>query len=833
MYNNRYLPKVFRQPEPERMIAMPRVSVKHKLPMLTMKGLVVFPGMVLNFDVTKPRFIEAVKTACLTDKRIFLVTQTNYETEDPSAADLFKVGVVAEIRQMLKTPDKVTRVLVQGLYRAKLNSMSAFDTYNVAEITEIKEKDPEMDKKLSYAYERTLKMLFKDYSSLVPKIPDELASLIDNEKNIVKLFELVIFNVFLKTENKQELLETNNFEKRIKRLIEMLTEEIKVLKFEAEINEQIRDSIDNNQREYILREQMKAISRQLGGSDDYDEESDEYTEKIQALGFPEDTEEKLLREVNKMMKVSPSSQEYGLIKTYLDSILEMSWNTYTEDAIDLEKAEKQLEKDHYGLKKVKERILEIISVRKLNPEIKSQIICLVGPPGVGKTSVGHSIADALGRNYVRVSLGGVRDEAEIRGHRKTYVGAMPGRIVNAIKQAKCMNPVILFDEIDKMGSDYKGDPSSAMLEVLDPEQNSTFTDHYFEIPVDLSDVLFITTANTTDTIPAPLLDRMEVIELSSYTREEKFNIAKKHLIPKQLKKHGENRRTVRINDKAIYAMIDGYTREAGVRGLEKKIASVCRKAAKRIVAGDAYVSVSDTNIKDFLGTRKYLPETVSKTDETGVVTGLAWTSVGGVTMPLEVIVMEGTGKVEVTGSLGEVMKESSKIAVSLVRSLAANYDIDPEFYKNKDLHIHAPEGAVPKDGPSAGVTMTTALVSALSGMPVKHDIAMTGEITLHGKVLPIGGLKEKSMAAYKAGVKTVIIPKENEADLDEVDDTVKDNVNFIPAEKIQTVLDNALVFPKKKPAKKPAAKGRTSKARKTSRSQKTDNSVPASLKNAQ
>lgn len=810
---------------------MPRVSVKHKLPMLTMKGLVVFPGMVLNFDVTKPKFIEAVKTACLTDKRIFLVTQQNYDTEDPAQSDLFTVGVVAEIRQMLKTPDKVTRVLVQGLYRARLDNIADFDNYTVAEITEIREKDPEMDKKLSYAYERTLKMLFRDYSSLVPKIPDELTSLIDNEKNIRKLFELVVFNVFLKTENKQELLETNNFEKRLKRLIEMLTEEIKVLKFEAEINDQIRDSLDNSQREYILREQMKAISRQLGGSDEYDEDSDEYTEKIQAVGFPEETEEKLLREVNKMMKVSPSSQEYGLIKTYLDSVLEMPWNTYTEDAIDLEKAEKQLEKDHYGLKKVKERILEIISVRKLNPEIKSQIICLVGPPGVGKTSVGHSIADALGRNYVRVSLGGVRDEAEIRGHRKTYVGAMPGRIVNAIKQAKCMNPVILFDEIDKMGSDYKGDPSSAMLEVLDPEQNSTFTDHYFEIPVDLSDVLFITTANTTDTIPAPLLDRMEVIELSSYTREEKFNIAKKHLIPKQLKKHGENRRTVRINDKAIYAIIDGYTREAGVRGLEKKIASICRKAAKRIVGGEAYVPVNDANIKDFLGTRKYLPENVSKTDETGIVTGLAWTSVGGVTMPLEVIVMEGTGKVEVTGSLGDVMKESSKIAVSLVRSIAKSYDIDPDFYKNKDLHIHAPEGAVPKDGPSAGVTMTTALVSALSGLPVKHDIAMTGEITLHGKVLPIGGLKEKSMAAYKAGVKTVIIPKENEADLDDVDDTVKNNVSFIPAEKIQTVLDNALVFPKKKPEKKPAAKGKTSVTRKTKRSQKTDNSVPASLKN--
>lgn len=795
-----------------------------------MRGLVVFPGMVLNFDVTKPKFVEAVKTASLTDKRIFLVTQTEYDNDDPHRADLYRVGVVAEIRQILKTPDKVTRVLVQGLYRAKLLNVGEFETYDVADISEIKERPAELDDSLSYAYERTLKMLFTEYSSLVPKIPDELVSLVEGEHDLKKLFDLIIFNVFLKTDNKQTLLETNGLEKRVKKLIQMLTEEIKVLRFEAEISEQIKDSIDSNQREYILREQMKALSKQLGGSEEYDDETYEYTERIQALGFPEETEEKLLREVNKMMKVSPSSQEYGLIKTYLDSVLEMPWNVYTEDTINIEKAEKQLEKDHYGLKKVKERILEIISVRKLNPDVKSQIICLVGPPGVGKTSVGKSIAAALGRNYARVSLGGVRDEAEIRGHRKTYVGAMPGRIVNAIKQAKCMNPVILFDEIDKMGSDYKGDPSSAMLEVLDPEQNSTFTDHYFEIPVDLSDVLFITTANTTDTIPAPLLDRMEVIELSSYTREEKFHIAKKHLLPKQLKKHGETRKTLKINDKALYAIIDGYTREAGVRGLEKKIASVCRKAAKKLVSGETVISVTDANIKDYLGTRKYLPETISKTDETGIVTGLAWTSVGGVTMPLEVIVMEGDGKVEVTGSLGDVMKESSKIAVSLVRSIAAKYDIDPDFYKNKDLHIHAPEGAVPKDGPSAGVTMTTALVSALSGMPVKHDIAMTGEITLHGKVLPIGGLKEKSMAAYKAGVKTVIIPKENEADLDEIDETVKDNVRFIPAEKIQTVLDNALVFPASAPKKtSKTSRGRT---KKTSGSAKRRGTQPSATTNA-
>lgn len=771
------------------------------LPLIVMKGLVVFPDMTLNFDVTNPKSIEALKTASLTDKRVFLVTQKNPEAVRPTADDVYSVGIIAEVKQILKTPDKITRVLIQGISRAKVVSVSEFDRYDVAEITPIAERKYRLSDENAAIHSRALKILFAEYSSLVPKMPDELIHAVENEEDLGRIFDIVVFNVFLKPEDKQELLETNSLLQRTKLLIEMLTNEIKILRFEVEIHEQIKSSIDNSQREFILREQMKAISRQLGGGDEGDEEIYEYCDKIQEIGFSEDVEEKLIREANKMFKLSPSSQEYGLIKTYLDSILEMPWNTYTEDSIDLEKSEKQLNDDHYGLKKVKERILELISVRALNPEIKGQIICLVGPPGVGKTSIGRSIASALGRNYARVSLGGVRDEAEIRGHRKTYVGSMPGRIINALKQAKCMNPVILFDEIDKMGNDYKGDPASAMLEVLDPEQNVSFTDHYFEIPVDLSDVLFITTANTTDTIPAPLLDRMDVIELGSYTREEKFHIAKEHLIPKTLKKHGENKRTVKISDKTVYAVIDGYTREAGVRRLEKRIAEICRKSAKKLVAGEKSVSVTPSNLKDFLGTQKYLPETISAKDEIGIVTGLAWTSAGGVTMPLEVIVLDGTGKVEVTGSLGDVMKESSKIAVSLVRSLAKKYGIDSEFYKNKDLHIHAPEGAVPKDGPSAGVTMTTALVSALSGIPVKRDVAMTGEITLHGKVLPIGGLKEKSMAAYKAGAKTVIFPKENEPDLDDVDDVVKENISFIPAENIATVLDNALAVKAEKPAR--------------------------------
>ncbi len=772
------------------------------LPLIAMKGLVVFPEMVLNFDVTNQKFIDALRTASITDKTVFLVAQKNPEDEY-NEKEVFDVGVIAEVRQILRTPDKITRVLVQGISRARIVSISEFDRYDVAEVTPISERKSAISDETEATYCRAIKILFSEYATLVPKMPDELIKAVETEEDLKRVFDIVIFNVFLKPEDKQLLLETNGIVKRSKLLIDMLTAEIKILRFEVEIHEQIKSSIDNSQREFILREQMKAISRQLGG-DDSDEEIYEYCDKIQSIGFSEDVEEKLIREANKMFKLSPSSQEYGLIKTYLDSILEMPWNTFTEDTVDLEKAEKQLDDDHYGLKKVKERILELISVRALNPEIKGQIICLVGPPGVGKTSIGRSIATALGRNYARVSLGGVRDEAEIRGHRKTYVGSMPGRIINALKQAKCMNPVILFDEIDKMGNDYKGDPASAMLEVLDPEQNSTFTDHYFEIPVDLSDALFITTANTTDTIPAPLLDRMDIIELGSYTREEKFHIAKNHLIPKTFKKHGINKSMLKISDKTIYSVIDGYTREAGVRKLEKQIASICRKSAKKLVSGQKSVSVSPANLKDFLGIQKYLPETIAKSNEIGVVTGLAWTSAGGVTMPLEVIVLDGTGKIEVTGSLGDVMKESSKIAVSLVRSIAKKYGIDSEFYKNKDLHIHAPEGAVPKDGPSAGVTMTTALVSALSGIPVKRDVAMTGEITLHGKVLPIGGLKEKSMAAYRAGVKTVIFPKENIPDLEEVDEVVKNSINFIPAEKIQTVLDNALATSVKrsKPARK-------------------------------
>ena len=765
------------------------------LPAISLRGLVIFPSMVLHFDVGRERSVAALKAAAAADGKIFLVAQKDAGDTDPSYDNIFNVGVVAEIRQLLSTPDGSTRVLVEGLYRAKTVRAIHCADYLKFEVKPLPSRGAAMSASTETAAKRSLKETFDFYASISPKMPRELYESIMSEEDCSRLFDKVVFNIVLSVENKQQLLETNGSLQRINKLIAMLHDEIEVIQAEIEINEQVREQVDKNQREYYLREQLKAISRQLGDGESPAEECDEYIEKIKALMLPEESEEKLIGEAQKLGRMSGSSQEAAVLRTYLDTVLAIPFNKRTKDKVDINSAAKQLDKDHYGLEKVKERILETLAVRALAPDVKGQIICLYGPPGVGKTSIGKSIAKALGRKYARISLGGVRDEAEIRGHRKTYVGAMPGRVIDALKQAKTINPVILLDEIDKMSNDYKGDPSSAMLEVLDAEQNIAFVDHYVEIPVDLSEVLFITTANSLDTIPAPLRDRMEVIELSSYTREEKFNIAKKHLVPKQLKKHGESSKTLKINDRALYEIIDCYTREAGVRKLERKIADICRKSAKMLVSGKKKISVTENNLKDFLGVKKYLPEHLAAHDEVGLVNGLAWTSVGGTMLPLEVLVLEGTGKTEFTGSLGDVMKESAKIAVSLTRALADKYGIDKEFYKNKDIHVNAPEGAVPKDGPSAGVTLTTALVSALSGTPVRRDVAMTGEITLRGKVLAIGGLKEKTMAAYRAGITTVCIPKENEPDLEEIDEKVKANIKFVPAEDISTVLETALVLP--------------------------------------
>lgn len=765
------------------------------LPAISLRGLVIFPSMVLHFDVGRERSVAALKAAAAGDGKIFLVAQKDAGDTEPTAENIYNIGVVAEIRQLLTTPDGSTRVLVEGLFRAKTIRSVPCRDYLKYEVKQLRTRFASISPSTETAAKRALKETFDLYASMSPKMPRDLYESIMSEEDCSRLFDNVVFNIMLSVEDKQKLLETNGTLQRIRMLIAMLHDEIEVIQAEIEIGEQVREQVDKNQREYYLREQLKAISRQLGDSDSPAEEFDEYVDKITALGLPKDSEEKLIGEAERLSKLSGSSQEAAVLRTYLDTVLSVPFNKKTKDKTDINAAAKQLDKDHYGLEKVKERILETLAVRTLAPDVKGQIICLYGPPGVGKTSIGKSIAKALGRKYARISLGGVRDEAEIRGHRKTYVGAMPGRIIEALRQAKTINPVILLDEIDKMGSDFKGDPSSAMLEVLDAEQNVAFVDHYIEVPVDLSDVLFITTANSLDTIPAPLLDRMEIIELSSYTREEKFNIAKKHLVPKQLKKHGESAKTLKITDSALYDIIDCYTREAGVRKLERKIADVCRKAAKSLVSGEQKVVVNENNLKDFLGVKKYQPEKLAARDEVGLVNGLAWTSVGGTMLPLEVLVLDGTGKTEFTGSLGDVMKESAKIAVSLTRSLADKYGIDKEFYKNKDIHVNAPEGAVPKDGPSAGVTLTTALVSALSGTPVRRDVAMTGEITLRGKVLPIGGLKEKTMAAYRAGITTVCIPKDNVPDIEEIDAKVKENIKFVPAEDISTVLETALVLP--------------------------------------
>jgi len=765
-----------------------------RLPAISLRGLVMFPKMVLNFEVGRKKSLLALNEVVKHDQKVFLVAQKDLVTDDPDPDMLFKVGVVAEVKQILRTSGDTVRVLVEGIYRGRAVEFYRDKSYFEALVEPFPLKKPRIEKTvLASALMRTVKSQVQDYSALVPRMPRELLISIIACDDPVELAEIVTGNLNFSVEDKQRVLEQSNQIRRLELLNEILENEISILSVENEIFDRVKDRMDQNQREYYLREQMKIISEELGESENEQEAAQNYREKIEKLELGDEARKKLLKEADRLTKMPGSSQEAAVIRGYLDSCLELPWNTKTVDRIDIARSQKQLDRDHYGLKKVKQRILELLAVRKLAPDIKGQIICLVGPPGVGKTSVAKSIAAAMGRKYARISLGGVRDEADIRGHRKTYIGAMPGRIINAIKLAGTKNPLLLLDELDKMGNDFRGDPSSAMLEVLDPEQNVAFRDHFIELPFDLSDVLFIATANNADAIPAPLLDRMELIYLSSYTREEKFHIVKGFLLPKQLKRHGLNSRSFRLTDDAIYSILDFYTREAGVREAERTVASLCRKAAKAIVAGETKsVRVTAENIGEYLGARKFRPDFIEKEDSVGLVNGLAWTSVGGEMMQIELAVMPGTGKIELTGSLGNVMKESAHICVSLVRTLSAKYGIDSDFYKNRDIHIHAPEGAVPKDGPSAGVTMCTALVSALTGIPVDRTVAMTGEISLRGRVLPIGGLKEKSMAAYRAGVSTVIIPRDNLPDLEEVDEEVRAAVKFVPVDKIDEVLRLAL-----------------------------------------
>ena len=766
------------------------------LPAIALRGLVVFPNNIVHFEVGRAKSIAAIEAAMHANSSVFLVAQKEMDVEEPTMPDLYGYGVIAEIKQVLRVSDDLVKVLVEGKTRARLLELNDGD-FLQASVRPVPVRGIGADKRTqTEALVRSLKDCFEEYLSYSPQISKDIIYNIVSSDSPLFLSEYMPANLLLKYEDKQTILNESSLLSRLEKLLMLLRQECQVLEIERDLDDKVNASLDKGQREYYLREQMHIISEELGDSEDTRAEADTYRQKIAALKLDDESTEKLLKECDRLARMQSNSAESGVIRSYLDTCLGLPWHITTEDDLDQAHARRVLDREHYGLQKVKERILELLAVRKLNTEVKGQIVCLVGPPGVGKTSIAHSIADCMGRKFARMSLGGVHDEAEIRGHRRTYIGAMPGRIISAINSAKSSNPVILLDEIDKLAGDYKGDPSSALLEVLDPEQNRTFKDNYLDIPFDLSEVLFITTANDASTIPGPLYDRMDVIELPSYTRTEKFNIAKRHLLPKQLKNNGLDGKAT-MTSGAIYEIIDGYTREAGVRNLERTITSVLRKCAQKIAAGETEkISVSGTMVKSLLGPEKVKPTFISRTDSVGIANGLAWTSVGGEMLPVEVAVIpNGTGKIEITGSLGDVMKESAQLAVTYARVHAEEYGIAPDRFKNTDLHIHAPEGAVPKDGPSAGVTLTTALVSALSGIPVRHDLAMTGEITLHGNVLPIGGLKEKSMAAFREGISTVLIPKENATDLYEVDADVKEKIHFIPVERLSQVLKHALIMP--------------------------------------
>ena len=783
-------------------------SVLH-LPAIALRGLVVFPNNLLHFEVGREKSIAAVEWAVSNNSDVFLVAQKEMKVEDPKAADLYTYGVVAEVKQVMRVSNDLVRILVEGKYRAKLSEMEDDGSFLLATVrpAPVKMAKPEELPEADVLV-RNVKKSFDDLLALNPHIGKDVVFAITTSTDAAFLSEYIPANLLFRFEDKQAILDEGTLMGRLHLLIEKMHRERRMLEIDKEIAQKVDEAMDKNQRDYYLHEQLHMISEELGEDDDTTAEAEEYRRKITALHLDEDREKKLLKEVDRLSKMQSSNQEGTVIRTYLDTCLDLPWNTFTKDDLDIAKAQRVLDRDHYGLKKVKDRILEVLAVRKLAPDVKGQIICLVGPPGVGKTSIARSIAESLNRKYVRISLGGVRDEAEIRGHRRTYIGAMPGKIISAMISAKSSNPLMLLDEIDKLAGDFRGDPAAALLEALDPEQNVAFKDHYLDIPFDLSDVLFITTANTTDTIPRPLLDRMDVIELSSYTRVEKFEIAKRHLLPKQLAATGLKGR-VKLTNSALYGLIDGYTQEAGVRNLERAVTELLRKCAKRIAAGEVEtLSVSDKNLEEILGPKRVKPAFLSRKDAVGVANGLAWTSVGGEILPIEVqTVPGGAGRLELTGSLGEVMKESAKLAITYAKAHAEAYGYDVSVFKDIDIHIHAPEGAIPKDGPSAGVTLTTALVSCLSGRPVRSDVAMTGEITLHGQVLPIGGLKEKSMAAYREGMKLVLIPKDNAPDLYEVDDAVKNGLTFRPVSTLEEVLRTVLL-----PAKKPAKAAKAPKA---------------------
>lgn len=777
-------------------------DVYKTVPAIPLRGLVVYPGMTLHFDVGRKKSIKALNTAMENDQLIFLVAQTDPSIDDPTGDDVFGVGVVCEVRQMMKIPNSTNyRVIVKGIQRATLIDMFLDNGYFSATIENahiIKADYNEQNE----AYVRLLKKEYEEYASMFKKISNDVVTAIIETESVSELCNIVCENSFFSYKDKQSILEEFDETECIKKLLLLIKKEITTLHLEAEIQEKLQKEVDKNQREYYLREEMKVISDELGEGENPAEEADEYRKKISSLKCDDKIKDKLYKECDKLMKMPSGSHEGTVIRTYLDKCLQIPFGKYSKDRINLKQSRSILDKDHFGLDDVKDRITEALAVLKRSSELAGQIICLAGPPGVGKTSIVKSLAKSMNREYVRIALGGVHDEAEIRGHRRTYIGAMAGRITEALISAKTMNPIILLDEIDKVGSDYKGDPASALLEALDPEQNSTFNDHYIDFPLDLSKVLFITTANDTSLISAPLYDRMEIIELSSYSPDEKFNIAKKHLVKKEILKHGLTSSQLKISDSALHKIIKSYTREAGVRGLEKQIATLCRKACMELESGKQCLRINEKNLSKYLGTEKYDEDVIPSSNQIGVVNGLAWTQVGGTMLPIEVSALNGTGKIELTGNLGDVMKESAKIAVSFIRSQADKYFLDSDFYKTKDIHIHAPEGAIPKDGPSAGLAITTAILSELSGIPIKHNVAMTGEISLKGNALAIGGLREKSMAAYKAGCDTIIIPKDNLKDLTKISDEVKNNVNFVSVSSFDEVAKVALEYmPKKKDSK--------------------------------
>ena len=762
------------------------------LPMLPLRGLSVFPAMLLSFDVERNASVAALDAAVRGDHLIFLAAQKDVATDVPEEKDIYHVGTVCRVRQQLRQPHSSCRVMVEGLYRAEALSMDTEGKGYSAQVTRLDDKPEKVSAVRKEALVRSCLSLFNEYLQMNPDMMNEQLLNILANPDIGYVISYIAQNVHFSLEDKQRLLEEVYPSRRLTLLNKLLNNELDILAIEKELNDATQEQVNRSQREYYLREEMKIIQAELG--DDVQDDIEDYREKINALPVSEEIRTKLLKEVSRLSKQPFGSSEAAVIRGYLDVCLEIPWNQKTQETVDLKKARKILDDDHFGLEKVKERIIEYLAVKKLSPEIKGGLICLVGPPGTGKTSIAMSIARATNRKLVRISLGGVHDEAEIRGHRKTYIGAMPGRIINGVIQAKSCNPLMVLDEIDKLGSDYRGDPSAALLEALDGEQNGSFRDNFLELPFDLSEIFFITTANTTDTIPRALLDRMEVIELSSYTDEEKLEIAKRHLLPKQRKKHGLRANQLKISDEALRAIISGYTRESGVRLLEREIARVCRKAAAMIAGGECKsLNVKNDKLEAVLGPVKFKPDEQRSQDEVGLVRGLAYTAVGGEVLDVEVSVVDGSGKLELTGNLGDVMKESAHAAVTYIRSRASVLGIDPDFYKNKDIHIHFPEGAVPKDGPSAGITVCIALISALTGTPVRHDVAMTGEITLRGRVLPIGGLREKTMAAYRNGVRTVIIPSENTSDLEEIDQTVRRGLHFVPTDHVDKVLDVALV----------------------------------------